>query len=87
MVVLHLLDCNFFFFLRIKRSGQWAMTIHYVTLVLLKIEVVIQTSLDTRPFTLDSERTVAHTSQYDNILYYPIHVLHCTLTSHINGTT
>ena len=43
MVVLHLLDCFYLFILRIKRNGQWAMTIHSVTLVLLKIGVLIQT--------------------------------------------
>ena len=50
------------------------MTIHYVTLVLLKIEVLIQTSLGTRPFTLYSERTVAHTCQYDNYYTLLIHM-------------
>ena len=44
-------------------------------------------TIGTRLFTLYSERTVAHTCQYDIILYYSIYVLHITLTSHINGMT
>ena len=40
-----------------------------------------------RSFTLYSERTVAHTCQYDVVLYYSINVVHSTLTSHKNGMT
>ena len=60
-------------------NGQLAMTIHSVQLVLLKIEVLIQTLLGTHPLTLYTERTVAHTYQYDIILNNSkcrVHVTH-----------
>ena len=64
------------------------MTIHSVTLVFLKSEVLLQTLLGTRPLTqVNRERTVAHTCQYDTTLHYTIYVLHSTLTSHNNGMT
>ena len=55
------------------------MTIHSVTLVLLKIEVFIQAFLGMRPFTLCNERTVAHTCQYDTSeVYFIIPNMCCT---------
>ena len=61
-----------FFILRITRNGQWAMTIHSVTLVLLKIEVLIQKAiLGTRPFTLYSERLQwTHSRTHMSVWYY-----------------
>ena len=73
--------------MKIEHNGQWAMTIHSVTLVLSKIKVLLQTLLGTRPTTLYSEGTVAHTCQYDIILYYSTYVVLSNLTSHINGMT
>ena len=55
--------------MRIKHNGQWAMTIHSVTLVLSKITVLLQTLLGTHPITLYSERTVTHT-HVSMILYF-----------------
>ena len=54
-------DVLFTVFIYFVDEAQRAMTIHSVTLVLVKIEVLIQTLLGTRPSTLYSERTVAHT--------------------------
>ena len=54
------------------------MTIHSVTLVLSKIEVLLQTLLGTRPITLYSERTVAHT-QVSMILYIIIPHMWCSV--------
>ena len=58
--------------------AKWAMTIHSVALVLSKIKVLLQTLLGTRPITLYSERTVAHT-HVSMKLYFIIPHMWCSV--------